>query len=127
MGMNTFSVFVLLYDILFIALIDTGSSISAVSQEIWMQISHLASVELDPAGRSVFQTTSGTPLQADGTFYSTYLFGNDVYPHKTYVMDNVLHPVILVRDMHYLDISSNIRQQSKFRRTPRPHLLFKWN
>ena len=59
--MNTSSVSVLLYDILFIALIGTGSSISAISQDTWMQISHLASVALDPARRSVFQTASGTP------------------------------------------------------------------
>ena len=83
-----FSVSVLLYDIPFIALIDTGSSISAISQDTWMQISHLASVELDPAGRSAFQTSSGTPLQADGTFHSTYQFGNNFYPQKTYVMDS---------------------------------------
>ena len=37
--MNTFSVSVLLYDIPFIALIDTGSRISAISQDTWMQIS----------------------------------------------------------------------------------------
>ena len=70
----------------------------SVLQDTWMQTSHLASVELDPAGRSVFQTASGTPLQANGTFHSTYQFGNNFYPQKTYVMDNLLHPVILGRD-----------------------------
>ena len=68
MDMNTFSVSVLLYGIPFIAFIDTGSSISAISQDTWMQISHLPSVKLDPAGRSGFQTASGTPLQVNGTF-----------------------------------------------------------
>ena len=63
-----------------------------------MQISHLASVKLDPAGRSLFQTASGTPSQADGTFHSAYQFGNNFYPQKTYVMDNLLHPVFLGLD-----------------------------
>ena len=48
--MNTFSASVLLYDIPFIALIGTGSSISAINQDTWMQISHLASVNLKSTG-----------------------------------------------------------------------------
>ena len=98
MGMNTFSVSVQLYGIPFIALIDTGSSISAISQDTWMQISHLAFVKLDPAGRSGFHTASGTPLQANGTFQNSYQIGNNFYPQKTYVMANLLHPVLLGRD-----------------------------
>ena len=92
MDMNTFSVSVQLYGMPFIALIDTGSSISAISQDTWTQISHLASVKLDPAGRSGFHTASGTPLQANGTFQNDYQIGNNFYPQKTYVMANLLHP-----------------------------------
>ena len=55
-------------------------------------------VKLDPAGRSVFQAASGTSLQANGTFHSTYQFGNNFYPQKTYVMDNLPHPVLLGQD-----------------------------
>ena len=84
MDMNTFSVSVMLYGIPFIALIDTGSSISAISKDTWMQISHLASVKLDPDRWSAFQTTSGTPLQANGTFQNSYQIGNNFYPQKTY-------------------------------------------
>ena len=98
MDMNTFSVSVQLYGIPFIALIDTGSSISAISQDTWMQISHLASVKLDPAGRSGFHTASGTPLKANGTFQNSYQIGNNFYPQKTYVIANLLHPVLLGRD-----------------------------
>ena len=87
MDVNTFSVSVLLCGIPFVALIDTGSSISAISQDTWMQISHLASVKLDPAGRSGFQTASGTPLQGNGTFQNSYQIGNNFYPQKTYVME----------------------------------------
>ena len=98
MDMNTFSVSVQLYGIPFIALIDTGSSISAISQDTWTQISHLASVKLDPAGRSGFHTASGTPLQANGTFQNDYQIGHNFYPQKTYVMANLLHPVLLGLD-----------------------------
>ena len=108
MDMNTFSVSVQLYGIPFIALIDTGSSISAISQDTWMQISHLALVKLDPTGQSGFHTASGTPLQTNGTFQNSYPIGNNFYPQKTYVMANLLHPVLLGRDflsMHYQSIS----------------------
>ena len=111
-----FSVSVLLYGIPFIALTDTGTSKSAISQDTWMQISHLSSVKLDPARRSGFQTVSGTPSQAYGTFQNSYQIGNNFYPLKTYVMKSI---------NQFLDISSNIRQQSQVRRTPRPNWLFK--
>ena len=55
MDMNTFSVSVQLYGIPFIALIDTGSSISAISQDTWIQISHLASVKLACSPAHAFQ------------------------------------------------------------------------
>ena len=79
-------------------LIDTRSSISAISQDTWVQISYLASVELATAGRSVFRTASGTLLQANGTFHSTHQFGSNFYPQKMYIINNLLHQTILGRD-----------------------------
>ena len=67
---NTFSISVSLYGIPFNALVDTGSAISAISQDTWIKISNFAMADaavFNPADQSDFQTATGAPLKANGT------------------------------------------------------------
>ena len=55
----------------FNALVDTGSAISAISQDTWSKISNFAMADVavfNPADQSDFQTATGAPLKAHRTF-----------------------------------------------------------
>ena len=98
---NTFSISVSLYGIPFNALVDTGSAISAISQDTWIKISNFAMADaavFNPADQSDFQTATGAPLKANGTFQGIYQIDNNLYPQQTYITNHLSHPIILGRD-----------------------------
>ena len=99
--LDTFSISVSVYGIPFNAMVDTGSAISAISQDTWIKISNFAMADaavFNPADQSDFQTATGAPLKANDTFKGIYQIDNNLYPQKTYITNHLSHPVILGRD-----------------------------
>ena len=95
---NAFSISVLLYGIPFNALVDTGSAISAISQDVWFKISNFAMADVAVLNPADFQTATGAPLKAHGTFQGIYQIDNNLYPQRTYITNHLSHPIILGRD-----------------------------
>ena len=52
----------------------------------------------NPADQSDFQTATGAPLKANGTFKGIYQIDNNLYPQKTHITNHLSHPIILGRD-----------------------------
>ena len=46
-----------------------------------------------PADQSDFQTATGAPLKAIGTFKGIYQIDNNLYPQKTYITNYLSHPI----------------------------------
>ena len=92
-------------------MVDTGSAISAISQDTWIKISNFAMA--DAADQSDFQTATGAPLKAHGTFKGIYQIDNNLYPQKTYITNYLSHPIISGRDfLSKYALSINFRLSS---------------
>ena len=66
--------------------------ISAISQDTWFKTSNFAMADVtvfNPAEQFDFQTATGAPLKAHGTFKGIYQINNNLYPQKTYITNHL--------------------------------------
>ena len=78
-------------------LIDTGSTITAVSYKTWLQISHSHN-HLNSSTSLTVHSASRTPLRIHGSFPCQFQINGVSYPFPTYVIYDLSHPVILGHD-----------------------------
>ena len=102
---NPCSVFGFIYSVAFNFLIDSGSHATAVSLETYLKIFHSIPV-VDSVELPVLQTASGTPLIIKGTFECSFQIGDQFYPMKTLIIENLTHPVVLGRDFMFAYVLS---------------------
>ena len=94
---DAFSIFGFIFSHPFEFLIDTGSSITAISFSTWLKFllpdSHLSKTHM-----LSLRSASGTPLHILGTFDCIFQISGSFYPFHTYVIQNLAHDVVLGRD-----------------------------
>ena len=78
-------------------LIDTGSSITAISHDTWLKISN-PDIKLNTSVFLPIQSASGKFLCIYGSFDCHFEIDGSSYPFQTYVIHDLSHPVILGRD-----------------------------
>ena len=90
---SNFSIFGSINSKPFHFLIDTGSTITAVSFETWLQISHSHN-HFNSSTSLTVHSVSRTPLRIHGSFRCQFQISEVSYPFPTYVIHDLSHPVI---------------------------------
>ena len=91
---SNFSIFGSISSKPFDFLIDAGSTITAVSYETWLQISHSHN-HFNSSTSLTVHSASRTPLRIHGSFRCQFQINGVSYPFPTYVIYDLSHPVIL--------------------------------
>ena len=94
---SNFSIFGSISSKPFDFLIDTGSTITAVSYKTWLQIPHSHNHFNSSTSLNV-HSASRTPLRMHGSFRCQFQINGVSYPFPTYVIYDLSHPVILGSD-----------------------------
>ena len=93
-------------------MIDTGSSITAISHDTWLKISN-PDIKLNTSVFSPIQSASGNFLCIYGSFNCHFEIDGSFYPFQTYVIHDLSHPVILGHDfLSALALSLNFLNSS---------------
>ena len=119
---NPCSVFGSIYSVPFTFLVDSGSHVTAVSLETYLNFFHSIPA-VDSAEIPALHTASGTPLITKGTFECSFQIGNQFYPIKTLIIENLTHPVVLGRDFMFAYDSSIDFKKSLITLSDEPALM----
>ena len=119
---NPCSVFGSIYSVPFNFLVDSGSHVTAVSLETCIKIFHSIPA-VDSVEIPVLQTASGIPLIIKGTFECSFQIGDQFYPMKTLIIENLTHPVVLGRDFMFAYVLSIDFKKSLITLSDKPDLM----
>ena len=86
-------------------LVHSGSHVTAVSLETYLKIFHPI-LAIDSVEIPDLQTAGGTPSITKWTFECSFQIGDQFYPMKTLIIENLTHPVVLGRDFMFAYVLS---------------------
>ena len=79
-------------------LIDTGSAITAINQELWNKISTTSRVQIQKSVFTDVRTASGEIVTVLGASDLNFNIGNSIYTFKTHVVPKLNYAAIIGKD-----------------------------